>query len=170
MTRTATNAYFPQISAVISLPSAEDVLSALVRGHFSEAQSPPDISQARRLNSVLRAPLAGTPTRTFPFGPNSCGGHDHDAALPPKLGASDVFASGEPTIAENLSGCLPYAQTLDRGYGIRTPAGSKAISNLVVVHRLREVSRLTASPASRLRRPPRMATAKISASQCMERR
>jgi hypothetical protein len=32
LTRTATNTYFPQAAAVISLPSAEDVLSALVVG------------------------------------------------------------------------------------------------------------------------------------------
>lgn len=43
LTRTATNTYYSQVAAVISLPSAEDVLSALVQGHFSdlnEAQSP----------------------------------------------------------------------------------------------------------------------------------
>jgi hypothetical protein len=60
LTRTATNTYFPQAAMVISLPSAEDVLSTLVQGHFSDlnaAQSPKDIAQARRFNSALRASL-----------------------------------------------------------------------------------------------------------------
>src|SRR5262252_10707249 len=62
LTRTATNTYFPQLAAVISLPAAEDVLSALMQGHFSDldaAQSAADIAQGRRFNSALRASLEG---------------------------------------------------------------------------------------------------------------
>src|SRR3984957_3589267 len=53
LTRTATNTYFPQILTVISLPSEEDALSAMVlklEGVLKEAQSPADIAQAKKYN------------------------------------------------------------------------------------------------------------------------
>jgi hypothetical protein len=75
LTRTATNTYFPQVAAVISLPRAEDVLSALVQGHFSDldqAQSPADIAQARRFNSALRASFEGYSDETSLLGCSNC--------------------------------------------------------------------------------------------------
>ena len=118
LTRTATNTYFPQVAAVISLPSAEDVLSALVQGHFSdlnEAQSPADIAQARRFNSALRASLEGySDEDVFARLQQLRSRHDQDSSLPPKLAEFDVFASGEPTIGDNQPGSLLYAETLPR--------------------------------------------------------
>jgi hypothetical protein len=105
LTRTATNTYFPQIAAVISLPRAEDVLAALVQGHFSDldqAQNPADIAQARRFNSALRASLEGySDEDVFARLQQLLSRHDQDSSLPPKLAEFDVFASGEPTIGEN---------------------------------------------------------------------
>jgi hypothetical protein len=118
LTRTATNTYFPQIAAVISLPSAEDVLSALVQGHFSDldaAQSPADIAQARRFNSALRASLEGySDEDVFARLQQLRSRHDQDASLPPKLAEFDVFASGEPTIGDNLPGSCCGSGNTDR--------------------------------------------------------
>ena len=145
LTRTATNTYFPQAAAVISLPSAEDVLSALVQGHFSDlnaAQSPTDVVQARRFNSALRASLEGySDDDIFTRLQQLRSRYDQDSSLPPKLAEFDVFASGEPTIGDNQPGSLLYAETLMRGlWDPDNDPTLKPIRNLVVVHRLREVS------------------------------
>jgi hypothetical protein len=144
LTRTATNTYFPQVAAVISLPRAEDVLSALVQAHFSDldqAQNPADIAQARRFNSALRASLEGySDEEVFARLQQLRSRHDQDSSLPPKLAEFDVFASGELTIGENQPGSLLYAETLPRDAW--DPNGDpvlEPIRNLVVVHRLREV-------------------------------
>src|SRR5208282_5978212 len=53
LTRTATNTYFPQVLTVISLPTEEDALSAIVQaleGVLKEAQSAADITQAKKYN------------------------------------------------------------------------------------------------------------------------
>jgi hypothetical protein len=159
LTRTATNTYFPQVAAVISLPGAEDVLSALVQGHFSdlnEAQSPIDIAQARRFNSALRASLEGySDEGVFARLLQLRSRRDQDASLPPKLAEFDVFTSGEPTIGDNLPGSLLYAEPLARAaWDPDHDPVLRPISNLVVVHRLREVSclygftRFEAAPTS----------------------
>src|SRR5215472_6244144 len=142
--RTATNTCFPQIAAVISLPSAEDVLSALVQGHFSDldaAQSPADIAQARRFNSALRASLEGySDEDVFARLQQLRSRHDQDSSLPPKLAEFDVFASGEPTIGDNAPGSLLYAETMPRNaWDPDDDPLLEPIRNLVVVHRLREV-------------------------------
>ena len=118
LTRTATNTYFPQGATVISLPSAEDALSGLVQGHFSDlnaAQSPADIAQARRFNAALRASLEGySDADVFARLQQLRTRRDQDASLPPKLAEFDVFGSGAATIGENLPGSLLYAETLRR--------------------------------------------------------
>jgi len=95
LTRTATNTYFPQVATVISLPSAEDALSGLVQGHFTDlnaAQSPADIAQARRFNSALRASLEGySDADVFARLQQLRTRRDQDASLPPKLAEFDVF-------------------------------------------------------------------------------
>lgn len=159
LTRTATNTYFPQIATVISLPSAEDALSGLVQGHFSdltEAHSPDDVAQARRFNSALRASLEGySDADVFARLQLLRTRHDQDASLPPKLAEFEVFGSGAATIGENLPGSLLYAETLGRGtWDADADPVLRPIRDLVVVHRLREVSclygftRFEAAPTS----------------------
>jgi hypothetical protein len=147
LTRTATNTYFPQIATVISLPSAEDVLSALVQGHFSDldaAQSPADIAQARRFNSALRASFEGySDADVLARLQLLRSRREQDASLPPKLAEFDVFASGNATIGENQPGSLLYAETLPRAvWDLDTDPALRSTEDLVVVHRLREVFRL----------------------------
>jgi len=159
LTRTATNTYFPQVATVISLPTAEDALSGLVQSHFSDlnaAQSPADIAQARRFNSALRASLEGySDADVFARLQQLRTRRDQDASLPPKLAEFDVFGSGAATIGENRPGSLLYAETLMRGIWDRDDDPVlKPVHNLVVVHRLREVSclygftRFEAAPTS----------------------
>jgi hypothetical protein len=145
LTRTATNTYFPQVATVISLPSAEDALSALVQGHFTDladAQSPADIAQARRFNSALRASLEGcADTEVFARLQILRNRRDQDASLAPKLAEFDVFASGNAIIGENRPESLLFAETLRRGlWDADGDPLVDSIASLVVVHRLREVS------------------------------
>jgi hypothetical protein len=145
LTRTATNTYFPQVATVISLPSAEDALSALVQGHFTDlsaAQSPDDVAQAFRFNSALRASLEGySDADVFARFQVLRSRRDQDASLPPKLAEFDVFASGSAIIGENQPESLLFAETLPRTlWDWETDPLVGSIGNLVVVHRLREVS------------------------------
>jgi hypothetical protein len=80
---------------------------------------------------------------------------DQDASLPPKLAEFDVFASGNATIGENQPGSLLFAETLARAaWDPDTDPALRSIRDLVVVHRLREVSclygftRFEAAPTS----------------------
>jgi hypothetical protein len=145
LTRTATNTYFPQVATVISLPSAEDALSGLVQAHFTDldaAQSPAEIAQARRFNSALRASLEGYADEdVFARLHQIRSQRNQDASLPPKLAEFDVFGSGAPLIGEDLPGSLLFAETLARPRWdpVNEPILA-GIRNLVVVHRLREVS------------------------------
>ena len=130
---------------MISLPSAEDVLSALVQGHFSDldaAQSPADVGQGRRFNSALRASLEGYADEdVFARLQQLRSRRDQDVSLPPKLAEFDVFASGDATIGDNLPGSLLYAETLTRkAWDVDDDPLLRPIRNLVVVHRLRGVS------------------------------
>jgi hypothetical protein len=145
LTRTATNTYFPQVATVISLPTAEDVLSGLVQAHFSDldaAQNPAEVEQARRFNSALRASLEGYPDEdVFARLQQIRSRRTQDASLPPKLAEFDVFSSGGASIGEDLPGSLLFAETLARPAWDPTNEPVLAgIRNLVVVHRLREVS------------------------------
>jgi hypothetical protein len=159
LTRTATNTYFPQVATVISLPSAEDVLSALVQGHFSDlndAQSAGDIAQARRFNSALRASLEGySDADVLARLQLLRSRRDQDASLPPKLAEFDVFASGNALIGENQPESLLFAETLLRAaWDPDADLVVRSIRSLGVVHRLREVSclygftRFEAAPTS----------------------
>jgi hypothetical protein len=145
LTRTATNTYFPQVATVISLPSAENALSALVQGHFTDladAQSPADIAQARRFNGALRASLEGyADTDVFARLQVLRNRRDQDASVAPKLAEFDVFASGNPTIGENQPDSLLFAEMLGRRvWDPDSDPLAAPIASLVVVHRLREVS------------------------------
>ena len=145
LTRTATNAYFPQVATVISLPVAEDVLTGLVQTHFTDldtAQSASDVAQARRFNSALRASLGGySDDDVFARLQQIRTRSTQDSSLPPKMAEFDVFGSGSPEIGEDRPESQLYAQTLARPVWDQgndpVMAGVRA---LVVVHRLREVS------------------------------
>lgn len=145
LTRTATNTYFPQVATVISLPSSEDALSDLVQGHFSDlagAQSPAEIALARRFNGALRASLEGySDEDVFARLQQIRARSNADATLPPKLAEFDVFASGASVIGEDQPGSLLFAETLARSaWDPKTEPFFAGVRDLVVVHRLREVS------------------------------
>jgi hypothetical protein len=148
LTRTATNTYFPQVYTVISLPSEEDELTKLVdelAGELTEVASVADVAIAKRFNSKVKAALGDVADADI-----------FDALLRVRESATvdtrgsakpaefDLLASGRPEIGSDTSTSKLYAQTLRRDVWARDDAGVdlSAISALVAVHRLREVSSL----------------------------
>jgi len=145
LTRTATNAYFPQVATVISLPSSEDRLTELVRDHLNDlrsAQSPQDVAQAKKFNERIRATLDGySDGEIFARLRQLIDGTAADSKQPAKIAEFDVFASGKPTIGENSSESRLFARTLDRGaWDLNPRLDLSAVTRVVAVDRLREVS------------------------------
>jgi Domain of unknown function (DUF1998) len=160
LTRTATNTYFPQVYTVISLPTEEDELTRLVEdlaGDLSTVESVGDVAQAKRFNPKISASLGPyQDTEIFERLQRIRDGASADASRSPKLSEFDAFASGRPEIGNNYPTAKLYAQTLPRGAWADPNAGINltAITNVVAVHRLREVSclygftRFEAAPTS----------------------
>ena len=146
LTRTATNTYFPQVYTIISLPSEEDELTRLVEelsGDLTGVQSVQDVGQAKRFNPKVSASLGPfADAEIFDRLQRIRDGARVDASRSPKLSEFDTFASGRPEIGDNNPTAKLYAQTLPRAVWADAAAGIDltAITNLVAVHRLREVS------------------------------
>lgn len=144
LTRSATNAYFPQVVSVISLPVEEDALTEIVQRHFadlSEAKCADDIAQARKFNRALRADLEGySDADVFDRLLQIRVSAGRDAQTNPKVREFDVLASGDAVIGVNAPGARLYAETLPRDSWdkpVKRDLGT--IRYVVAVHRLREV-------------------------------
>jgi hypothetical protein len=116
-----------------------------VQGHFSDlagAQGAADIALARRFNGALRASLEGYADEdVFARLQQIRTRSTLETASSPKLAEFDVFASGAAVIGEDQPGSLLFAETLARA--VWDPESFPllaGIRDLVVVHRLREVS------------------------------
>jgi hypothetical protein len=146
LTRTATNAYFPQVLTVISLPAAEDELTRLVEAHLAtlvQADSAAGVAMARKYNDGVRAALEGySDEEVFARVQQLQTVQQQSLAKTPKVAEFDLLASGLPTIGANTPDSKLFAETLSRdawgGHGsLLAP-----IASVVAVHRLREVATL----------------------------
>src|SRR3984893_10888752 len=146
LTRTATNTYFPQVYTVISLPSEEDELTRLVHdlsGELGVVQSVADVATAKRFNPKVSATLGSyADEEIFDRLQRIRDGARVDGNRSPKLSEFDAFACGRPEIGQNHPSAKLCAQTLPRDAWADPGAGLdlSVITNLVAVHRLREVS------------------------------
>jgi MrfA Zn-binding domain len=160
LTRTATNTYFPQVYSVISLPAEEDELSRLVDDLSADmhmVQSVADVAMAKHFVDKLRVSLgAYADADIFERLQRLRNRADVEAKHSPKLSEFDALASGRAEIGQNHPSAKLYAQTLPRAVWA-DPSDSRdmrAITNVVAVHRLREVSclygftRFEAAPTS----------------------
>jgi hypothetical protein len=146
LTRSATNTYFPQVTRIISLPTAVDQLAELVRSVWSSLQScssVDDVALARRFNPQVAATLDGYSDAEV-WSRISAMRHSDDReeqAENPRLAEFSILASGQPVIGTPTADALLHAETLARP--IWDPGNSpllQGISSLVAVHRLREVA------------------------------
>ncbi|WP_375380986.1 DrmB family protein [uncultured Sphingomonas sp.] len=144
LTRTATNAYFPQVLTVISLPAAEDLLTRLVEGHMDAlgwTETAADVAAARKSNPALRAALEGWGDEDVLARVRQLRlvGHQN-LEKAPKVAEYDLLASGLAEIGSDAPDAKLHAQTLVRGdWGGDRPRLAP-IASVVAVHRLREVS------------------------------
>jgi Domain of unknown function (DUF1998) len=157
--RTATNTYFPQTLTVISLPSEEDALTALIdelHDDLRNVKALEDVALVKRFNSKVQAALGSY--RDADIFARLCRireGMQATVGQSPKLAEFDLFASGRDEIGTNNSEAKLYAQTLRRdAWDAKGASCAKPIRDLVAVHRLREVSclygftRFEAAPTS----------------------
>jgi Domain of unknown function (DUF1998) len=144
LTRTATNAYFPQVLTVISLPSAEDELTRLVEAHLSvlaRAADPAGVGNARAFNDAVAAALEGyTNEEVFARMQQLQTLQQQNLDKAPKVAEFELLASGLPEIGANTPNSKLYAVTLDRPEWGDQEGHLPAIASVVAVHRLREVA------------------------------
>lgn len=144
LTRTATNAYFPQVLTVISLPAAEDELTRLVEAHMDAlgwVEGAADAAAARKSNPAARAALEGwadeevaarvAQVRRLQL---------QNLEKVPKVAEYDLLASGEPEIGSDAPDARLHARTLNRAEWDGDRPRLSPIASAVAVHRLREVS------------------------------
>jgi hypothetical protein len=144
LTRTATNAYFPQVLTVISLPAAEDELTRLVEAHLDAVgwvETAADMAAARRSNPAVRAALEGysdeeAVERVARL--RSTGGRGSPKT--PKAAEFDLLASGLSEIGTDAPDAKLHARTLARADWDGDRPQLLAIASAVAVHRLREVA------------------------------
>jgi hypothetical protein len=144
LTRSATNAFFPQVATVISLPEADDALGRAVAAHLTDlrvAGSAAEISFARKFSQALRAALQGYSDEAVYARVKLLESGGVAATAPdPRVAEYEVLGSGQPLIGEDRSDALLHATTLPRSVWDPTDeALLEGIQALVAVHRLREV-------------------------------
>lgn len=143
--RGATNAYFPQVASVISLPTASDRLVDLLSKHlsgFSTISSPAEIEVVFRFNPALAREFEDyTHDEMFSKIQTVIGGQTGDSSqhLSPKHTEFDVLASGQTTIGQDTIGSRLFARTLERSDWMRGSGHEHFIRRIIAVHRLREV-------------------------------
>lgn len=144
LTRTATNAYFPQVLTVISLPAGEDELTRLVEAHMDAIDwvtTEAEMAIARRANPALRAALAGWSDADIVARVAQLRSTGHQTlAKAPKVAEFDLLASGLPAIGSDTPDARLFARTLTRAEWDGDRPRLSPIAAAVAVHRLREVA------------------------------
>lgn len=144
LTRTATNAYFPQVLTVISLPAAEDELTRLVEGQMDAIDwvtTETEMALARRANPSLRAALEGWSDADIVARVAQLRATGHqNLAKAPKVAEFDLLASGLPEIGADTPDARLHARTLRRDQWDGDRPRLSPIASVVAVHRLREVA------------------------------
>lgn len=160
LTRSATNAYFPQVQSVISLPIEADALVALVERHWASLSKVPAqsyVDMARSFNPPLGDDLRGYTDQEVWDCIQRVKSQETLAADAenPKIAEFDLLASGRATIGSNDPSARLHAQTLPRSaWSVPTYHNIGLIRSIVAVHRLREVvclygfTRLEPAPTS----------------------
>ena len=144
LTRTATNAYFPQVLTVISLPAAEDELTRLVEGQMDAIDwvtTEAEMALARRANPSLRAALEGWSDTEIVARVAQLRATGHQTlAKAPKVAEFDLLASGLAEIGTDAPDARLHARTLPREAWDGDRPRLSPIASVVAVHRLREVA------------------------------
>lgn len=144
LTRSATNAYFPQVLTVISLPAAEDELTRKVQEYWDKLRKVTTLDlivPLRMFDDVIAETFKGVPDEHL-F--DAIQRHEKNVLQSldkkPKYAEFEMLSSGRKVIGENRSDAKLHAETLDRSEWGGTDPRLSGIASVVKVHRLREVS------------------------------
>lgn len=145
LVRTASNAYFPQVMSVISLPEFDAGLADKVSSNYNllrQADEFVGIADFRK-SSELNAIFDGISDEAVigEFQRQRDGGETEN--VPVKVAEFEILNTGDDRIGENDSRSKFYAETLPReAWDPNSNSLLAPIDNLVLVHRLREVMAL----------------------------
>ncbi|WP_109793986.1 DUF1998 domain-containing protein [Minwuia thermotolerans] len=153
LTRGATNAYFPQLASLISLPSSEDHLTELVRKYLDRLDaldSPAEVKIVFKADKPLAREFGGYSeeevferVRRVIDQSKPDGGKASAGRVSPKVEEFDVLSSGDRFIGSDQVDSRLYAETLpDADWRVGDSAHvphEKLIKSVVAVRRLREV-------------------------------
>ena len=145
LVRTASNAYFPQVMSVISLPEFDAGLADKVSSNYDLLQQADEFVGIAnfRSSSKLDTAFDGISDEAViaEFRRQRGGGETED--VPVKVAEFEILNTGDDRIGENDSRSKFYAETLLReAWDPKSDPHLASIDNLVLVHRLREVMAL----------------------------
>lgn len=147
LTRTATNTYFSQVATVISIPSQEDELTRRIEEHIADLARITTVDRLAMLRDVQDWAASAfdgysdqevfdrlQEVRQRTSDPNQ-------EVINPKREEFDLLASRRRTIGSPRRHSQLYAETMARSeWASEETRATRAIANLVKVHRLRAVS------------------------------
>lgn len=147
LTRGATNAYFPQVARVISIPLADDALTGLVRKHIGTLANAASVDMLRgyfQMVPTVAKEFEGYSveqvfSRLVEITQNSTGPED-TRIQSPKDAEFNILSSGDAEIGENTVHSNLYAKSLGKPAETGPQPICDMIQNVVAVHRLREVT------------------------------
>jgi len=145
LVRTASNAYFPQVMSVISLPEYDAGLASKVATHYDRLKMAHDLGGLAnfRMSPELNAAFAEIDDDDVVSEFNRQSGDSEPDDIPVKVAEFQILSKGDALIGEDAPGSKFHAVTLDRnGWDPGTSALNSPVEQLVLVHRLREVASL----------------------------
>ena len=145
LVRTASNAYFPQVMSVISLPDFDAGLATKVERHYERVKAADDLGALAnfRMMPELNAAFDGISDEAVigEYQRQKGGGQRED--VPVKAAEFEILNSGDDCIGEDDPRSRFYGETLPRvAWDPHSNPLLAPIDNLVLVHRLREVMAL----------------------------
>ena len=145
LVRTASNAYFPQIMSVISLPEYDAGLAEKVSEQFDRLKAADDFGSLTdfRRSPELNAAFAGIADEDVIAEYQRQKGGGQSEEVPVKVAEFAVLDNGAKCVGQDDPRSKFHAETLDRDAWDRERKALLApIDKLVLVHRLREVAAL----------------------------
>ena len=145
LVRTASNAYFPQVMSVISLPEFDAGLASRVTSHYERLKAAQDLGALANFRMIpeLNAAFAEIADSEVIAEFNRQSGDGDPDNVPVKVAEFQILNKGDVLIGEDVQGSKFHAETLARdSWDPETTVLNSPVENLVLVHRLREVASL----------------------------